>query len=201
MRLLFVTVTLVSTLLASLISGVSSRVDGPFALYTTSSDPAWNMRVINIGAKNAFMAVPPGSICSPSQIPYYSINFYINTTSTQTPDAPSGHLTWGAQPSFQKLTNRIKIVDVNSGIQPFFFDIDYQLQGYTTYFNFTTEAGNRKQLQLANSKGKFYGKYLQTLRYNYDTIHWIFGSDKKQAGPGAVEVAIWRYDPPKLTFT
>ncbi|KAG8755290.1 hypothetical protein FRC14_004185 [Serendipita sp. 396] len=159
------------------------------------------MRVINIGAKNAFMAVPPGSICSPSQIPYYSINFYINTTSTQTPDAPSGHLTWGAQPSFQKLTNRIKIVDVNSGIQPFFFDIDYQLQGYTTYFNFTTEAGNRKQLQLANSKGKFYGKYLQTLRYNYDTIHWIFGSDKKQAGPGAVEVAIWRYDPPKLTFT
>ncbi|KAG8769435.1 hypothetical protein FRC20_007583 [Serendipita sp. 405] len=196
MGLFSVTATLVFTLLASLISGVSSRVDGPFALYTTSSDPAWNMRVINIGARNAFMAVTPGSISSPSQIPSYSINFYINTTSTDTPDAPSGHLTWGAQPPYQKLTNRIEVVDPTSGIQPFFFDISYAFHGYTTYFNFTT-TGNRKQLQLANSKGKFYGKYLQTFRYNYDTIHWLFGSDKKQAGPGAVEVAIWRYDPPK----
>ncbi|KAG8806246.1 hypothetical protein FRC17_005108, partial [Serendipita sp. 399] len=91
MKFFAITTTIVATI-ASYVTGVASRVEGPFALYTKSSDPVWNMRVINIGARNAYMAVPPGSVSSPSQIPAASINFYLNTTSTLTPDAPYGHL-------------------------------------------------------------------------------------------------------------
>ncbi|KAG9057626.1 hypothetical protein FS842_005330 [Serendipita sp. 407] len=187
MKFFSFTTTVISAI-ACYVSGVASRVEGPFALYTKSDDPNWNMRVVNIGARNAYMAAPPDHISSPSQIPAASINFYLNTTSTLTPDAPYGHLVWGAQPPYSALFGRIEILDPTSNLQPFFFDIPYALQGYSTTWNFTAN----KQLQLSNARGKFYGKLLQTTRYNYDTVHWLFGGS---AGAGASKVTIWRYDP------
>ncbi|CAG7850714.1 SubName: Full=Uncharacterized protein {ECO:0000313/EMBL:CCA76357.1} [Serendipita indica DSM 11827] len=185
--------SLVSALLLLTVS-VLARVEGPFALYLRSSDPKWNMRYINIGARNAYMAVAPTAVSSPSQIPAANINFFLNTTATLTPDAPYGQLVWGAQSYYSNLFGRIDVLTPSSSaLQPIFFDMTYSLQGYSSRWNFTAN----KQLQLDNVKDHFYAKELRTTMYNYDTVFWLFGSPS-QSGLGASKVTVWRYDPPSV---
>lgn len=168
------------------ITTVVGRVEGPFGLYTKSSDPAWNMRVLNVGARNGFLSITD-PVSSPSQIQSASINFFLNTTATLTPDAPYGDLSWGSQPPYSTLWAGITIVDVTSPVQPIFFDYSAPIQGYSSQWNFTSN----KKLQLGN-QSQFYAKQLVTQFYNYPAVHWRFGGLQ---GAAATPITIWRYDP------
>ncbi|PVF94601.1 hypothetical protein CPB86DRAFT_635860 [Serendipita vermifera] len=173
-------------LLSWLVAFITARVDGPFFLYTKSSDPAWNLRFLNVAARNAYLAIND-AVSSPANIPSANSNFFINTTATLTPDAPYGQLVWGAQSYYSNLFARVDIIDPSSPIQPIFHDISYALQGYSTHWNFTAD----KQLLLDGKGDRFYATVLNTDRYNYPTVHWLFGS--KTQTINAVPITIWRY--------
>jgi len=165
---------------------VFGRVEGPFGLYTKSADPAWNLRVLSVGARNGYLSIVD-PVASPSQIPSGSINFFLNTTATLTPDAPFGVLSWGAQAPYSTLYAGIGIVDVTSSVQPIFFDYAAAIQGYASHWNFTSN----QKLQLDNHS-QFYAKQLVTQFYNYPAAHWRFGGLQ---GANATEITIWRHDP------
>jgi len=166
---------------------VAGRVDGPFGLYTKSSNPAWNLRVISIGARNGYASITD-AVSQPSQIPSASINFFINTTATLTPDASYGQLSWGAQPPYSTLFGRIDIVDPTAALQPVFYDYTYSF-GYSSHWNFTS---NKKLL--LNNQSRFYAKELHTTQYNYPAVHWLFGTTNQNL-VDATAITIWRYDP------
>lgn len=65
------------------------------------------MRVLSIGARNAYAFLTP-PVATTSDIQASAINFYINTTSTLTPDAPYGNLVWGAQVCISGLSTAIR---------------------------------------------------------------------------------------------
>jgi hypothetical protein len=91
------------------------------------------------------------------------------------------------QSFYSNLFARIDIVDTASPIQPIFHDLSYAIQGYSSRWNFTAN----KQLLLNGRGDRFYATVLHTDRYNYPTVHWLFGSNT-QAINGS-PITIWRY--------
>jgi len=146
--------------------------DGPFALYTRSDNPEWDLRVISIGARNAYFVIA-NKVNSPDDISAALHNFYINKTSPfPAPGADTGHLVWAAQDIYSNLFTRFDIVEPASNIQPLFGDYIYALSGYTTWFGFLDLDGDR--LHNGGLTNFFAANYFAP-RFNAPVVWWQFG--------------------------
>jgi len=178
--------------IVSWITIVNAKVIGPFALYTKSDDPNYDMRYVDASVRFGYNAIVD-HITDPSQIPQQDINYYINSTSLSDPNSDTGNWVWGEQVlggymRYSAFWGSIQIYDPTSPIQPIYWEYNRETNGYATEWSLSSEG----QL-LLNGRSQFYAQEFHAPMWNYDALFWDFGAGSAIINGNASTVTLWKY--------